>query len=458
MKPISQADIDQLYKEQKAFFASQKTLSVAFRKEQLRKLRKTILDHQNELEEAVWKDLRKSKEEFYITEINVVITEIDFHLKNVSHWSKPQRVPSPYYLFPGKASVYHHPYGTSLIISPWNYPFQLLINPLIGAISSGCTAILKPTPDSPHVSEVMQKMMDVTFESNYIALIQGDIPINEMLLQKPFDLIFFTGSSRVGKIIMKAAAEHLTPVVLELGGKSPCIVDEGTNVDTAAKRILWGKITNAGQTCVAPDYLLVHESVKEKLIGRMQHHLRQMLGESIEKSPYYGRIINDRMFDRLAPLLKEGRVRIGGQSNKKDLYIAPTVLDEVPEQAACLQEEIFGPILPVISFKNIEEALARINTHETPLAYYYFGSTRKGRKIIETSLSGGACINDTLLHLGCQNLPFGGVGNSGTGNYHGYKSFLAFTHEKGVFENTKNIDPPVRYAPFKYFPILKRLL
>ncbi len=458
MKPISQADIDQLYKEQKAFFASQKTLSVAFRKEQLRKLRKTILDHQNELEEAVWKDLRKSKEEFYITEINVVITEIDFHLKNVSHWSKPRRVPSPYYLFPGKASVYHHPYGTSLIISPWNYPFQLLINPLIGAISSGCTAILKPTPDSPHVSEVMQKMMDVTFESNYIALIQGDIPINEMLLQKPFDLIFFTGSSRVGKIIMKAAAEHLTPVVLELGGKSPCIVDEGTHVDTAAKRILWGKITNAGQTCVAPDYLLVHESVKEKLIGRMQHHLRQMLGESIEKSPYYGRIINDRMFDRLAPLLKEGRVRIGGQSNKKDLYIAPTVLDEVPEQAACLQEEIFGPILPVISFKNIEEALARINTHETPLAYYYFGSTRKGRKIIETSLSGGACINDTLLHLGCQNLPFGGVGNSGTGNYHGYKSFLAFTHEKGVFENVKNIDPPVRYAPFKYFPILKRLL
>lgn len=458
MKPISQADIDQLYKEQKAFFASQKTLSVAFRKEQLRKLRKTILDHQNELEEAVWKDLRKSKEEFYITEINVVITEIDFHLKNISHWSKPQRVPSPYYLFPGKASVYHHPYGTSLIISPWNYPFQLLINPLIGAISSGCTAILKPTPDSPHVSEVMQKMIDATFEPNYIALIQGDIPINEMLLQKPFDLIFFTGSSRVGKIIMKAAAEHLTPVVLELGGKSPCIVDEGTHVDTAAKRILWGKITNAGQTCVAPDYLLVHESVKEKLIGRMQHHLRQMLGESIEKSPYYGRIINDRMFDRLAPLLKEGRVRIGGQSNKKDLYIAPTVLDEVPEQAACLQEEIFGPILPVISFKNIEEALARINTHETPLAYYYFGSTRKGRKIIETSLSGGACINDTLLHLGCQNLPFGGVGNSGTGNYHGYKSFLAFTHEKGVFENVKNIDPPVRYAPFKYFPILKRLL
>lgn len=458
MKPISQADIDQLYKEQKAFFASQKTLSVAFRKEQLRKLRKTILDHQNELEEAVWKDLRKSKEEFYITEINVVITEIDFHLKNVSHWSKPQRVPSPYYLFPGKASVYHHPYGTSLIISPWNYPFQLLINPLVGAISSGCTAILKPTPDSPHVSEVMQKMIDATFEPNYIALIQGDIPINEMLLQKPFDLIFFTGSSRVGKIIMKAAAEHLTPVVLELGGKSPCIVDEGTHVDTAAKRILWGKITNAGQTCVAPDYLLVHESVKEKLIGRMQHHLRQMLGESIEKSPYYGRIINDRMFDRLAPLLKEGRVRIGGQSNKKDLYIAPTVLDEVPEQAACLQEEIFGPILPVISFKNIEEALARINTHETPLAYYYFGSTRKGRKIIENSLSGGACINDTLLHLGCQNLPFGGVGNSGTGNYHGYKSFLAFTHEKGVFENVKNIDPPVRYAPFKYFPILKRLL
>ncbi len=458
MERITQADIDQLYKGQKAFFASQQSLSIDFRKQQLRKLRKAIQDYQNELEEAVWKDLRKSKEEFYITEINVVLSEIDFHLKNIAHWSKPKRVASPYYLFPGKASVYHHPFGTSLIISPWNYPFQLLINPLIGAISSGCTAILKPTPDSPHVSRVMQKMIDATFEPNYIALVQGDISINEMLLQKQFDLIFFTGSSRVGKIIMKAAAEHLTPVILELGGKSPCIVDESANLDTAAKRILWGKITNAGQTCVAPDYLLVHENVKEKLIGKMQHHLTKMLGDSIEESPFYGRIINDRMFDRLAPMLREGSVRMGGQSNKKDLYIAPTLLDDVPEHATCIQEEIFGPILPVLSFKTIEEALARIKSHKTPLAYYYFGSISKGRKIIQTSLSGGACINDTLLHLGCQNLPFGGVGYSGTGNYHGYKSFLAFTHEKGVFENAKNIDPPVRYAPFKYFPILKRLL
>ena len=458
MKSLSQQDIDCLHGNQKKFFASQKTLSIAFRKEQLKKLRKAVLDYQIELEEAVWKDLRKSKEEFYITEINVVINEIDYHLKNISYWSKPKRVPSPYFLFPAKTSIYHQPYGNSLIISPWNYPFQLLINPLVGAISSGCTALLKPTPDVPHVAAVMQKMIDATFDPAYVTLVQGDIPVNEMLLQKKFELIFFTGSSRVGKIIMKAAAEHLTPVVLELGGKSPCIVDKGVNLDTAAKRILWGKITNAGQTCVAPDYLLVHEEEKEKLIERMQYHLKKMLGDTIEESPYYGRIINERMFNRLLPLLKDGNPIIGGESNKETLYIAPTLLDEVREDAKCLKEEIFGPILPIISFKTLEEALERIHTYEAPLAYYYFGSTKKGREIIQNSLSGGACINDTLIHLGCQNLPFGGVGNSGTGSYHGHKSFMAFTHEKGVFENVQSLDPPLRYAPFKYFPILKKLL
>ena len=458
MRSYTEKDITTLHQNQKKFFSSGATRSISFRKAMLKKLKSAILTHQSALEAAIWSDLRKSKEEFYITELNVVLSEIDHHLKNISHWSKPKRVPSPFFLFPAKTAIYPHPYGVSLIISPWNYPFQLLFNPLVGAISSGCTAILKPTPEVPHIAEVMQQIVDATFDPDYIALVQGDIPVNEMLLQQPFDLIFFTGSSRVGKIVMKAAAEHLTPVVLELGGKSPCIVDKGANLDTAAKRILWGKITNAGQTCVAPDYLLVHEDAKEKLLERMQHHLHQMLGDDSQKSPHYGRIVNEKMFDRLTPMLSEGTVRMGGESNREERYIAPTLLDNLPEDARCMQEEIFGPILPIISFKHLEEAIERINSHETPLAYYYFGNIAKGRKMIENSLSGGACINDTLMHLGCQNLPFGGVGNSGMGSYHGEKSFQAFTHQRGVFENVQSLDPPIRYAPFKYFSLLKKLI
>lgn len=458
MQKITTAQIDAIHQGQKSFFASGATRSIAFRKQQLKKLKQAVLSHQSALEEAVWKDLRKSKEEFYITEISVVLSEIDYHLKHISQWSKPKRVPSPYFLFPAKAAIYHQPYGVSLIISPWNYPFQLLINPLVGALSSGCTAVLKPTPDIPHVAAVMEKMISTTFDPHYVCLIQGGIPVNERLLKKQFDLIFFTGSSRVGKIIMKAAAEFLTPVVLELGGKSPCIVDKGAHLDAAAKRILWGKITNAGQTCVAPDYVLVHEEEKEALITKMKQHLNTMLGEDIQKSPHYGRIVNEAMFDRLAPMLKEGNIRLGGDVEKADRYIAPTLLDQVPETARCMQEEIFGPILPIISFSKFEEVLNRIQSHETPLAFYYFGSRKKGRKMIEQSLSGGACINDTLMHLACQNLPFGGVGHSGMGSYHGYKSFQAFTHERGVFENVQQYDPPLRYAPFKYFGMLKKLL
>ena len=458
MEKLTAKAIDTVYEQQKVFFASNETQAIPFRVKQLKKLKQAILAYQKELEEAVWKDLHKSKEEFFITEIGVVLTEIDLHIKQVTHWSKPQRVASPYYLFPAKTSVYHQPYGTTLIISPWNYPFQLLINPLVGAISSGCTAILKPTPDIPNVAAVMQKMIDATFEKKYIALIQGDIPVNEMLLKKAFDLIFFTGSSRVGKIIMKAAAEHLTPVVLELGGKTPCIVDHGVNLDATARRILWGKFTNAGQTCVAPDYLMVHESIKEKLLEKMTTYLVEMFGDAVAESSHYGRIINEKMFDRLAPMLQEGKVRVGGQSDRKSLFIAPTLLEDVPEKAKAMQEEIFGPILPVMSFTNTEEVFERINANEKPLAFYYFGKKSKGREMIEKSTSGGACINDALIHLACSNIPFGGVGNSGMGSYHGYKSFLAFTHERGVFENTTRIDPPLRYAPFKYFPILKRLL
>ena len=458
MHEMTVAQIDAIHQKQKAYFASGATRAITFRKQQLKKLKQAVLDHQSELEAAVWKDLRKSKEEFYITEINVVLSEIDHHLKNMSQWSKPKRVPSPYFLFPAKTSIYHQPYGVSLIISPWNYPFQLLINPLIGAISAGCTAVLKPTPEVPNVAAVMEKMIATSFAPEYITLLQGGIPTNELLLQKQFDLIFFTGSSRVGKIIMKAAAEHLTPVVLELGGKSPCIVDKGANLDTAAKRILWGKITNAGQTCVAPDYLLVHQDEKETLIKKMEQQMTEMLGADIQKSPHYGRIVNKAMFDRLAPMLQEGKVRAGGVSDKSDLYIAPTLIDDVPETAKCMQEEIFGPILPIIGFSDFKEVTDRIQSHETPLAFYYFGNRKKGRQIIEESLSGGACINDTLMHLGCQNLPFGGVGNSGMGSYHGHKSFQAFTHQRGVFENVQSLDPPLRYAPFKYFGILKRLL
>ncbi len=308
------------------------------------------------------------------------------------------------------------------------------------------------------MARVLEAIIRDTFQENHVHVVQGGRETNEILLKQKFDLIFFTGSSAVGKVVMRAAAEHLTPVVLELGGKSPCIVDESANLKVAAKRIIWGKTINAGQTCIAPDYLFVHETIKEYLISKMQEAIESMFGENVQESKYYPRIVHEKAFDRLTNLMQEGKVRLGGITNADDLYISPTVIDEVQPDHKIMQEEIFGPILPIITFAQVEEATAFINAQPKPLALYYFGDDEKGEAILSKTTSGGGCINDALMHITNHHLPFGGVGNSGIGKYHGKESFLAFSNQRAIVKTPTLIDLPFKYAPFKYFPFVKKML
>jgi aldehyde dehydrogenase (NAD+) len=404
------------------------------------------------------KDLHKSKEETFLTEIGLVLHEIDFHIKNVSYWAKPKKVSTPFFMLPSGSKTKADPLGIALIIAPWNYPFQLLINPLVGAISAGCCAVLKPSPDAPHLAKVMEDMVSSIFEPNYIGLVQGGKEENELLLKQKFDIIFFTGSSAVGKVIMRAAAENLTPVVLELGGKSPVIVNKDADIPKAAKRIIWGKTINAGQTCIAPDYLFVHSEVKNKLLEEMAKSLEDMFGSDRKKSGYYGRIIHERAFDRLIKLMAKGKASIGGETEKADLYIAPTVLEGLGLEDDIMQEEIFGPILPLFEFSDFEQVINFVNSKEKPLAIYYFGNAESAEELMHKTSSGGVCINDTLMHVSNQHLPFGGVGNSGMGSYHGANSFWAFSHKKSTVTTPTWIDLPFKYMPFKHFKWVKKMI
>jgi len=333
----------------------------------------------------------------------------------------------------------------------------LLMNPLVGAISSGCCAMLKPSPYTPHVAEVMEELIHETFSQDYIAIAQGSRSVNEILLEQRFDVIFYTGSPSVGKVVMRAAAEHLTPVILELGGKSPCIVDAEANLDIAAKRIAWGKTINAGQTCIAPDYLLVHQSVKDELLRKIAASIDRMYGPDIKQSKYFPRIVNDKAFERLQKLMKHGKITYGGQVDAAERYIAPTLIDEIMPDFPIMQEEIFGPILPVMTFDHIDQAISYINSHEKPLAFYYFGKNKQAKEVLAKTTSGGGCINDTLLHIANDSLPFGGVGNSGMGKYHGHESFLAFSNSRAIISSPTWIDLPIKYAPFKGFKWVKSL-
>lgn len=452
--------ITKLYNVQSAYFSSHKTRDVNFRVTMLKKLKVVIREYEDRILEALWKDLRKSKEEAYLTEISIVTQELDFHLRNLKKWAAPGKVRTPVHLQPSSGRIHYEPLGKTLIIAPWNYPFQLVMNPLIGAISAGCCAVLKPSEATPHTSAVMAQMISETFEEKYVALVQGNKQVGKKLLELNFDMIFFTGSTRVGRLVMKAAAEKLTPVILELGGKSPCIVDKSSKVDLAAKRIIWGKTINAGQTCIAPDYLLVHEAVKEELIHSIKNHLKGMFGENIEKSAYYPRIVHERSFDNLKELIAKttGNIRIGGDSDRQDLFIAPTVVDEIGPEDILMQEEIFGPILPIMTYTHLEDAISFINSREKPLALYYFGKKKTGREVLMKTSSGGSCINDVLMHIGNKHLPFGGVGYSGMGKYHGKESFLAFSNQKPVVTTPTWTDLPFKYAPFKYFKQVKRIL
>lgn len=440
------------------FFATQNTKSIAFRKEQLLRLRAAILKYEKPLYEAFQADLHKSEEEAFLTEISIVLQEIKHHLHHIDQWAKPQRVGSTLAILPSKSYIITEPLGVALIMAPWNYPFNLLICPLVGAISSGCCAVLKPSPYTPHTAAVMEQMISETFPQNYISVVQGDRHVNTLLLSERYDIIFFTGSPSLGKLVMEAAAKNLTPCVLELGGKSPCIVDKEANLKIAARRIMWGKTINAGQTCIAPDYLFVHESVKTELFAEMKQAIRDFFGENPEKNPFFPRIVNDKAMERLLPLLQQGDIVFGGENNRAERYIAPTVIDNVKPDFAIMQEEIFGPILPVLTFNDINTVINYVNTHEKPLAFYYFGDHKKAKTVLAQTTSGGACVNDVLMHIANPKLPFGGVGNSGMGQYHHRESFIAFSNRRAVVQSFNWFDLKAKYVPFKGLKPLKRFL
>lgn len=458
MLETSENIILESFEAQKAFFASQKTKSVPFRIQQLKKLKKLIKDNQTKIEEALWKDLRKSPEEAYLTEISIVLGELDYHILNLKRWAKPKRIHTPTHLRPSSSKVIHEPLGLALLISPWNYPFQLLINSLVGAISGGCCSILKPSPETPTIAKLMEEMLSSNFDPAYVRVLQGGKDTNTILLRQKFDVIFFTGSSRVGKIVMKAAAENLTPVILELGGKSPCIVDKDANIDVAARRIAWGKLINSGQTCIAPDYLLAHSAIKDELLTKIAKEIKNMYGKNPQESRFYPRIVHQDAHKRLQALLNQGTVHTGGTFDESDLYFAPTIVDDVQEDFDIMQEEIFGPILPVMSFENINNAIEFINKNEKPLAFYYFGKKTQAKSVLSKTSSGGGAVNDLLLHIANHHLPFGGVGNSGLGKYHGQSSFLAFTNQRAIVTTPTWIDLRFRFVPFKFFKWIKRIV
>lgn len=441
-----------LTEAQKQFFETGRTRDLAFRICQLQLLADAMRKNETVLEEALKKDLGKSAFESYATEIGFVLADIRYTIQNLQKWSAPKRVRTPLYLFPGKSKIQKEPYGSVLILGPYNYPVQLLAEPLVGAIAAGNCAVLKPSELTPHVSEAMYQIVHSTFKEEYIACVEGGVEVNQELLSQKFDYIFFTGSERVGRIVMKAAAENLTPVTLELGGKSPVIIEKTANIKEVARRIAWGKLMNAGQTCVAPDYVLVDESRKQQFLTEMKTAFSHLYGKEIKKNPDFGRIVNERHMERLQKILEQDAKYLfcGGEADTLQRYIEPAILDLGKDQnAASMQEELFGPILPVLSYHKLEDAVRFVNKRAKPLALYLFTKKRSAEKfVLERVSSGGVCVNDTISHLINPDLPFGGVGASGMGQYHGKYSFDTFTHEKSVFYKPADWNLPVCYPPF----------
>lgn len=452
------ARISALAAAQKTYFRSGATLPEAFRRTMLRRLDVALANWEKRLCDALWTDLHKSPEEAFLTEISIVRGEIRSHLGHLGKWMRPEPRPTPLKLLPSKSRIVSEPLGQALIVAPWNYPVQLLLNPLVGAISAGCTALLKPSPYTPHVAKTIEGLISEIFDEQYVAVVQGDREVNTLLFGMRWDAIFFTGSPALGRIVMAAAAKNLTPVVLELGGKSPCIVDRGADIEVAARRIAWGKTLNAGQTCIAPDYLLIHRPLQEPFTEAFARALQRLHGDDAQQSPCYVRLVNDRAFERVAGYLAQGKVLIGGRTDAADRYIEPTLLAEVDPASPVMQEEIFGPVLPMLPFDDIGEAVALVNDREKPLALYYFGPEKAGREVLLRTSSGGACLNDVIMQIANDRLPFGGVGNSGMGRYHGRDSFDAFSHRRGVVESPARFDLPFRYPPYKGFRWVKKIL
>ena len=460
MESTSTQQIIAIRNAQKEYFASGATLDIKFRKAMLEKMLGAMEKWENRLADALWTDLHKSYEEAYMTEISIVKGEIKSHIKNVCRWARRRKACSPLKLFPSRSYTVKEPLGNSLIISPWNYPVQLLLNPLVGAISSGCTAVLKPSPYVPNVSQTIADMISETFPTEYIAVVQGHRDVNTALLEERWDIIFFTGSPDLGKTVMTAAAQHLTPVVLELGGKSPCIIDKTADIAVAAKRIAWGKTLNSGQTCIAPDYILIHKDVKEAFIKAFDRELKVLHGEDIMADKHYVRIVSDRSFERITGYFRDGDIIYGGRTDAKTRFIEPTIIENMPLDSPVMTEEIFGPLFPMITIEDnfLETATSFVTSREKPLAFYYFGKESDGWDIIRHTSSGGGCINDVIMHIANENIPFGGVGNSGMGRYHDKDSFEAFSHTRSIVATGTCIDLPFRYMPYKMFKLVKKLL
>lgn len=439
--------ITQTREKQRQFFNQGKTKDINFRRQQLENLKAAIKKKEREIIAALHQDLHKPELEGYI-EI-AVLQDINFALKHLKSWVKPKKVKAPLNQFPASAYIYSEPLGNVLIIGPWNYPFSLMISPLIGAIAAGNCAILKPSELAPQISHVLTELINDTFDPGYITAIEGGVETSQALLAQKFDHIFFTGGTKIGKIVMEAAAKNLTPVTLELGGKSPCIVDGDFDLKETAKRITWGKFLNAGQTCIAPDYLLVDKQVKAKLTEAIKQCVRDFYGDDPKQSPDLARIINQKQFDRLQGLLSDGEIILGGETDAEDLYIAPTMVTNVDLDRPLMQEEIFGPILPILEYDNLEKAIALINSRPKPLALYIFSKNKDiQQQILMNTSSGGVCINDTVMQVGVNELPFGGVGDSGIGSYHGKASFDTFSHQKSVLKKSFWFDLNWRYAPY----------
>jgi aldehyde dehydrogenase (NAD+) len=463
MENTSSERIASIVKAQKEYFRSGATLQVKFRKEMLNKLLEAINNWESKLADALWKDLHKSYEEAFLTEISIVTGEIRTHIRNVSKWARKERRHTPIKLFPSRSHIVKEPLGNTLIVSPWNYPVQLLLNPLVGAISAGCTAVLKPSPYVPNVSKVIEDMIKSTFEEKYIAVVQGNREVNTELFNHRWDLIFFTGSPALAKTVMAAAAKNLTPVVLELGGKSPCIIDKTADIAVTAKRIAWGKTLNSGQTCIAPDYILIHKDVKNAFIEAFAREVTDLHGKDIKADRHYVRMVNDKAFERVTGYFKDGKIIYGGGSDPQTRFIEPTLIEDVALDSPLMTEEIFGPVFPVITLDDegksfSDKVIEFVTSREKPLAFYYFGKESDGWKIIGRTSSGGGCINDVIMHIANEKVPFGGVGNSGMGRYHDKDSFDVFSHHRSIISTGTWIDLPFRYMPYKMFSLVKKIL
>lgn len=432
------------------YFATGKTIDPEFRRESLIRLHQNIKKYEKDISRALNKDLGKSEFEAFSTEIGMVLHELSFHIKKLKSWARPQRVRTPLFAWPSKSYIHKQPYGTVLVISPFNYPFMLAMTPLIAAVSAGNSVALKPSEYIVETTKIIERLVQETFGEGHVSVVKGGIEESRQLLAERWDKIFFTGSTKVGKIILEAASKYLTPVVLELGGKNPAIVDQEANLNIAARRIIWGKLINAGQTCIAPDYVLVHSSVKEQFQKTMVEVIEQFFSEHPDLNKDFPAIVNERAIERLIAMMEGSHIFYGGKVNSETRHFSPTLLTDVSFDSAVMQDEIFGPILPIIGFDSLEKAIEQINKGEKPLSLYYFSEDKKKQKeVLKRTYSGDAGVNEVVMHFTNLSLPFGGVGYSGMGSYHGKRSFDVFTHERSVMKTSTWIDIPLRYPPYK---------